>query len=303
MSFNSLFAGKMLGDGYLNKSHNAPRFAFIHSLSDLKYVEYCYQKFSQYIPFGKSALKQEAVFDKRTGKIYYRVFCQSKTSTELRKLYSIWYSYGRKTIPVEWLDQHFNEESLAIWFQDDGSLRNDGDRIILSTESFSEEERSYLQILLHKKYLIHSNLDCQGRLDISSRKEVRKFQAITENYIHSSMIRKSIKHKWEKWNKDWHKEYNIESVCFRTSVYLTYKLYDKIRGIGYTKLINDILSKWIDDIWDNYMLIPQKRYLWLIKNENVEKGKFLITPRFKPDIKAKLEIFLELQALIYQTLW
>ncbi|WP_313885410.1 hypothetical protein [Desulfallas sp. Bu1-1] len=65
----------------------------------------------------------------------------------LDKLYPLWYQ-GRKVIPMEWVAANLEADGLAIWFQDDGNLKNNGSRIVLSTESFTSEEKIFLQLLL-----------------------------------------------------------------------------------------------------------------------------------------------------------
>ncbi len=94
-----------------------------------------------------------------------------------------------------------------------------------STDAFQHEEVCFLQDeILRDKFKINSTIDAQGRIDISSRKEVRKFQSLKEIRI---------------------KEF----------------------------LVN-----------------PTKIYKWILTYEYLEKGKFLLTPRFKPDVKNKLDM-------------
>ncbi len=135
----SLFAGKMLGDGYMNRTHRAPRFSFIHSSSDRAYAHFCYNLFCQYLPYGPSGIWEESIFDRRTQKTYNRIICQSRSCVFLEELYPLWYR-GRKVVPMEWVAINLDLEGLAIWFQDDGSLKQGGQRIILSTETFAPEE-------------------------------------------------------------------------------------------------------------------------------------------------------------------
>jgi hypothetical protein len=289
MSFPSLFAGKMLGDGYINCTHKASRFAFIHALSDKAYAEFCFGLFLQYLPFGPTGIKAESYFDNRTQKTYHRVFCQSRTSAILNELYPLWYQ-GRKVIPMEWVATNLDVEGLAIWFQDDGNLKNSDCRIILSTESFTSEEKAFLQILLLNKFHIAAKVDSQGRLDITSRLEVRKFQALVEPLMHSSMFRKSMVRKWEQWEAQWVEKERLQYRTCRTSIYLPYDLYETIRGEGYSHLVNQLLSEWLEKQWVKNLLDPCERYSWLIKYEGVPKGTYLLTPRFRPDVKRKLDI-------------
>lgn len=289
MSFASLFTGKMLGDGYLNRPRKACRFAFLHALADKAYAEYCLGLFLQYLPFGSREIKVKFYYDNRTQKNYGRVFCQSRTSALLDKLHPLWYQ-GRKVIPMEWVAANLEADGLAIWFQDDGNLKNNGSRIILSTESFTSEEKIFLKLLLLNKFHIAANVDSQGRLDISSRLEVRKFQALVEPLVHYSMRRKTIAGKWKQWNAQWTENDWLQHGTCRTSIYLPYELYEIIRGEGYSHFLNQLLNAWLEKQWKEILPEPGNRYNWLIKYEGISKGSYMITPRFRPDIKGKLDL-------------
>lgn len=289
LSFASLFAGKMLGDGYLNRTHKACRFAFLHSLADKAYAQYCLDIFSRYLPFGSKEIKMETYYDHRTQKKYGRVFCQSRTSAVLNELYPLWYQ-GRKVIPAEWVAVNLDAVGLAIWFQDDGSLKDSGCRIILSTESYTAGEKSFLQSLLLNKFHITASIDSQGRLDISSRFEARKFQALVEPLLHSSMRRKTIADKWNQWAEQWTANEKFQRRTCRTSIYLPYELYETIRGEGYSCLLNRLLSEWLEKQWTEILRAPIRRYHWLVKHEGIPKGNYLLTPRFRPDVKGKLDL-------------
>lgn len=278
-----------MGDGYINRTHKASRFAFIHTLSDKAYVEFCYALFSQYLPYGPNGIKDESYFDKRTQKTYHRVICQSRTAIILDKLYPLWYK-GSKVIPVDWVATNLDAESLAIWYQDDGHIKDGHDRIILSTESFTDEEKTFLRCLLYNKFRIAAKVDSQGRLDITSRLEVRKFLALVEPLMHFSMSRKSTENKWKQWKVQWLEKDKLKRGTFRTSIYLPYDLYETIRGEGYSYLLNCLLTEWLNEQWNLNLLKPGNRYGWLTNHQGVPKGTYLITPRFWPDVKGKLDI-------------
>lgn len=293
LSFASLFAGKMLGDGYMNITHKRPRFAFIHTILDKDYADYCFHLFSQHLPFGSNCKSEASFYDKRTQKTYNRVYYQSRTDEILDYFYSIWYHNGRKVLPMQWVASHLDTKGLALWFQDDGSLKKGGNRIVLSTESFTLEERIFLQSLLLTKFNIVARIDNQNRLDISSRREVRKFQALVEPFVHPSMSRKSMTKAWKEWKFRWGKTRNNQVGVCRTSIYLPNELYHRIRGEGYSHLLNGLLNEWLDKQWFDSILEPEKRYNWIINHENIKRGPNLLTPRFRPDVKGKLNILSE----------
>lgn len=279
----------MLGDGYINLNHKAPRFCFLHSLKDKEYAVHCYNLFSSYLPYGENCSRESYIYDKRTNKRYGRIYYQSMTAPILRKFYLFWYPDGYKKIPLDWVERYLEADGLALWYQDDGCLKNKDDRIILSTDAFQNEEVSFLKKLLKRKFKINSTIDSQGRLDISSRREVRKFQSLIEPFIHLSMERKSMMKNFKSWKYEWERKEEKKTI-FRTSLYLPYDLYIKIRGQGYSKSLNVLLGKWLERQWKQYLIDPSKIYEWIVFHENIRKGKCLLTPRFKSDIKRKLDL-------------
>lgn len=290
MCFASLFSGKMLGDGSINRNHKSYRFCFLHKLADKSYAEYCYQLFSPYLPFGSRCKHIDGIFDKRTEKTYYRIYYQSLTSPIINWLHTVWYREGRKVVPVDWIYDNFNSETLSIWYQDDGCLKGSGQRIILSTESFSNEEINFLQQLLRDKFNIFANIDIQNRLDISSRLEVQKFLALVEPFIHPSMERKSMTEIWRDWQKGWPLCKVEQCGVMRTSIYLPYGLFQCIGVQNYSPMLNNLLDEWLDKQWYENIIEPNKRYNWLLSHENTEKGSYLLTPRFRPGVRKRLDL-------------
>lgn len=211
------------------------------------------------------------------------------TSPILKKFYPLWYHNGKKKVPLEWVEKYLDADGLALWYQDDGCLKNNLDRIILSTDAFQWEEICFLQEeILRNKFKINSTIDTQGRIDISSRKEARKFQSLVEKYIHPAMKRKSISRVLQTLNSISHPE--VKRKVFRTSVYLPYELYYQLSGEGYSRKLNEILSYWLDIQMKEFLANPVKIYNWVLAHEHLEKGRFLLTPRFKPHVKSKLDM-------------
>ncbi|MFU0800358.1 MAG: Endonuclease [Xylanivirga thermophila] len=274
----------------MNLNHGAPRFTFLHSLKDKGYAEHCYNLFSPYIDYGEKCSKKSSVYDKRTGKSYGRVYYQSKTSPILRDFYALWYPNGYKVVPMDWIDKYMQADGIALWYQDDGSLKDKAYRIILSTDAFKQDEVLFLKELLKTKFGVESMVDIQGRLDISSRREVCKFQALVEPFIHSSMERKSLTQEWKQWILKWRQIEERQAPIFRTSIYLPYDLYNQMQGVGYSQKLNELLTTWLEVQWVDYLINPAKRYKWILAHENTEKGIFLLTPRFQPHVKEKLDL-------------
>lgn len=189
--FYAILCGKLLGDGYLNKKKHA-RFQFRHCQSDYGYVLEQLKLFSNYLKFGPNNPLKYCYRDMRTQRTYTTYICQSITNPTLTEVMRIWYpSNTHKVIPKDFLREYFNEETLAIWYQDDGSLKSKR-RIILSTECFTDDEINFLRKLIYDKYLIESSIDSQRRIDISNRRNVELFLICVSPFLSNSMRRKSL---------------------------------------------------------------------------------------------------------------
>lgn len=191
ITFEALLCGKLLGDGYLSGDKEQSRLQFRHSIKDQSYVYDQLHLFSRFLQFGKSNPYTYVYFDKRTGRTYTTLVCQSYQDERLTRLRKIWYSQNRKIVPVNYLYRHFNELSLAIWYQDDGSLKSCR-RLILSTESFTAQEIHELRRLLATKFSIESHIDHQQRIDICTRKDVELFLITVRPVLFPSMNRKML---------------------------------------------------------------------------------------------------------------
>jgi len=159
--------GKLLGDGCITKQKGRkPRFQFIHTESDYDWSKYCYQNLNECIPLNSPKYKK--TIDKRLIKGYsVSNYVQSRTSEIISFLYQQWYPKGKKIIPFSLLDKFFNEESLAWWYMDDGHLKiskSTPEKIILSTESFTDIEIKKLILFLMAKYNLIFSVDKQRRI-------------------------------------------------------------------------------------------------------------------------------------------
>ncbi|WP_138419473.1 hypothetical protein [Aquibacillus sediminis] len=195
----SKMIGKLLGDGSITKQQGRkPRFQFTHTKSDYAWTEYCYQELKDVIPLTEPKLRR--IKDARMKKGFTEsYFVLSKTYPIITELESIWYMTRKKTIPFSFLEQYFDQRSLAWWFQDDGSLKTDSisnvpRKIILSTDSFSKGENKALIAMLKEKYNLHFSLDKQNRLVIYHASQIYYFLHLVQPYMHPAMIRKTIRY-------------------------------------------------------------------------------------------------------------
>jgi hypothetical protein len=190
--FFAILCGKLLGDGSLSRKKHA-RLQFRHSKNDYGYTVDQLKLFSQYLDFGPNDPLKYRYNDKRTQKTYTTFICQSVTDPTLTETMRLWYPSNRqKVIPKEFVKEYFNEESLAIWYQDDGCLKSES-RIILSCECFSNGEINFLRKLIYEKFLIQSSIDSQRRIDICNRKDVELFLNYVTPYLSDCMQRKSLR--------------------------------------------------------------------------------------------------------------
>lgn len=165
--FKAMVIGKMLGDGCITvQKRRKPRFQFIHASTDYGWAFYCYTELRGVLPLNPP--KYKAIKDSRLNRGYsYSYNIQSRTSDIITYLRSQWYPNGKKIIPFDLLDDSFSLLSLAWWYMDDGHLKqsqNKPQKIILSTDSFTEKENKQLISLLRDKYNLHFHLDKQNRL-------------------------------------------------------------------------------------------------------------------------------------------
>ncbi|MFT9487247.1 MAG: hypothetical protein ACH0QD_07740 [Tepidibacillus sp.] len=194
--FFSYICGKLLGDGTLSIKKNA-RLQFRHTIKDKEYAIDQLKLFSQFLSFGSSNPYEYSYIDNRTSKKYTTIICQSHTDSRLTKLRNLWYNdKGTKIIPKAFVKEYLNESALSIWYQDDGSLKNSG-RLILSTESFKDNEIDFLRRVLLEKFKIESNMDSQRRIDISSRIDVELFLIYVEPYLSNVMKRKFLQNQFQ----------------------------------------------------------------------------------------------------------
>lgn len=165
-SFKAKIIGKLLGDGSITKQEGRkPRFQFIHTSKDFGWCNYCYEELLDLLPLNPPKYKK--IIDPRLKQGYsLSYYVQSRTADIITYLRSEWYSESGKVIPFNMISKYFNEQSLAWWYMDDGHLKQTAKRpekIILSTESFSNFENNWLINFLQEKYDLQFHLDKQNR--------------------------------------------------------------------------------------------------------------------------------------------
>jgi hypothetical protein len=193
----SLIFGKLLGDGNLTiKKHRHPRLRFQHCYLDREWCFYCYHSLKAFIPLTPP--KKRITSDPRLIKGYSEsIYVQSRTSPLFVSLEQLWYQGNKKVIPFEMLSILINEAGLAWWYQDNGHLKIENNKvrkIILSTDNFSREENDQLIELLNQKFNLSFSLDGQNRLCLYDQVQILYFLYTVKPYIHFSMDRKIYQH-------------------------------------------------------------------------------------------------------------
>src|SRR5690625_3254749 len=164
--FKARIIGKLLGDGGLKTQKNRqPRLQFNHKASDYLWTLYCYNKLKNYLPLNPPTYQK--TLDSRLKKGYSETYyVQSRTSPIITFLYKEWYPNKKKILPINMLEMYFTAETLAWWFMDDGHFKVENhvpNKIILSTESFTDEEINWLIQHLKKTFHLFFSRDGQRR--------------------------------------------------------------------------------------------------------------------------------------------
>ena len=193
--FYHFICGKLLGDGSMTKQGNRKaRFQFMHRAEDFKWTNHCYELLKNLLSLNPPAYKK--VNDPRLKKGYSESFVvQSKTSPVITALYEQWYPHGKKKLPFDFLEQYLNEQALAWWYQDDGHLKvvnNVAQKVILSTDSFTAEENTWLLHYLFRKFHLKFLKDGKNRLILYDQFQITYFLHLISPWLHESMNRKAL---------------------------------------------------------------------------------------------------------------
>ena len=180
----SILVGLILGDGYLTRFVGRSRKSSIDIKGDNKYLPYLKWLHEKLKPFGVSELKPK--------KGYHQHRFYTKTNWEIGELREIFYPKGKKIIPENIADFLKNPLTLAVWYQDDGTLDCRSKyhyNALFATHCFSFSECKLLAEVLNKNF----NLDvrvcrCQMRGKVRYRlyvtsKSMERFINIVKPFI------------------------------------------------------------------------------------------------------------------------
>lgn len=179
----SIIYGSILGDGYM-RIIEGRKDAFLeinHSIKAKKYVDW------KYDILKSICISEPKERNTNEGRIAYRFF--TRQSSELTKIYNLFYRDKRKIIPKSLV---LDPMILAVWYMDDGSKSSNSD-IYLNTQQFSIKDQKFLLHLLRK-------VDVKARLNKDKKyyrirvlkESIETFMNIIKDEMEDSMRYKMI---------------------------------------------------------------------------------------------------------------
>jgi len=141
--------GSLLGDGHLSLDSKYPRLKIDRQALDKPYLDWEYNIFKN---LCLSSVKEFDRYDKRYNKYYGQVSFRTRAVPAFLDFYNKWYPNNKRTVPF---DLELSPLILAVWFADDGSIRNESRNnlsIKFSTDSFGEEKTNFLAKKLESRY-------------------------------------------------------------------------------------------------------------------------------------------------------
>ena len=193
-----IILGSLLGDGSLaiNDKYANARFSFRHSTAQEIYFFWKVRELkeisSEHCFWLQGKEKPDGWGEKK-----YRF--QSRALPQLTELFFLTHGNGYRTqilIRRKWLNQ-LSPLSLAIWWQDDGSLVSDSRQGVICTDGFSLEEVKILDRYMKKVWNINTAIGTvkqtgRYRLWIRSTKELEKFLRIIIPHIYARDMLKKV---------------------------------------------------------------------------------------------------------------
>lgn len=194
----ALILGSLLGDGSLKtyEPYKNARFAFRHSETQKDYFFYKANSLKEISSVAK-VWRQTQDGKDGYGTVKWRY--QSKALPALTELYKITHPKGKFKIRRKWLNL-LTPLSLAVWWQDDGSIIANGRKGVICTDGFAPDDVKLLQSYLKKVWQVETavapaskNKPHQVRLWFRSSEQLQKFLRITLPHLKvKSMIPKFI---------------------------------------------------------------------------------------------------------------
>lgn len=164
----AIILGSVLGDGFLkiHVPYRNARFSFRHSIKQKNYFDWKVSQLKE-ISSAKNVWQQTKNGHDGWGTVKFRY--QSMALPALTELYRLTHPHGRFQIRRKWLNL-LTPLSLAIWWQDDGSIIANGRKGVLCTDGFIEEEVKLLQKYLKKVWGIQTAVASKSKKEPNRRR-------------------------------------------------------------------------------------------------------------------------------------
>ncbi len=179
-----IMIGGLLGDSYIQPAYHTGSGGFAHSTKQEDYFMWKYNRLERLC----SKITHSHQMHTKTKSTYYKVYTSFKSGQYVDELMKIFYKDRVKCIPdFEFVKQHFNDYSLAVWFGDDGSQH------CLATMAFSHEIVENLANVLQEKYGFDKlNINKKNNILLKSYQN-RKLAEIIKPILPESMHYKFVK--------------------------------------------------------------------------------------------------------------
>lgn len=172
--------GTLLGDGSLVVNSWKRNYRLQAEQSDPQ-KDYLFWKYQIFQEFTLSPPQ----FQERTNAWRFRTI----SHPEFTEYAQLFYTAGRKVVPLVISRLLKSPMSLAIWYLDDGALSSRKDTFILNSQSFSRDENTLLRRCLLENFgiLVTLNRDRHyWRLYVSKR-SAERFRGLIQPYVIESM--------------------------------------------------------------------------------------------------------------------
>jgi len=184
-----LIISSILGDGSFTKkgANRNSKLSVAHCIQQRELIEYKHK-----ILLG-SGLANSICYNRIRNPRYKKGYIEeyrfkSKPHEIFTAIREECYIDGRKRVVPKHI-QGISPLGLALWYMDDGNVTNDSFQI--NTQSFSDEEKFYLQMLLKDKYNVKCSVHKQGQLYIF-KESSENFIKLVKPYMLNSMLYKVI---------------------------------------------------------------------------------------------------------------
>ena len=151
----AIVIGTLLGDGCLETNGRYVRLRTDHSGRQKKYVFWKFQEMHD-LTSGKPRLVK--YYDKRTRKIYRHWRFDTMSIEEFVSFKNLFYTNGKKQIPLNIRELLIEPLSIAVWFVDDGYKRKDCKGAYFNTQAYSKQGQRLLQETLKQNFRIKTRI-------------------------------------------------------------------------------------------------------------------------------------------------